>query len=59
MKIIISPAKTMNVEREAHDVKGLTRFLDETKLFIDEIKKLSFDDAKRLWNCNDRFRRAY
>lgn len=54
MKIIISPAKTMKVDREAHDVKGLPRFLDETKFLMDEIRKLSYDDAKSLWKCNDK-----
>lgn len=54
MKIIISPAKTMNVDREAHDVKALPYFLNETKILMDEIKKLSFDEAKKLWKCNDK-----
>lgn len=54
MKIIISPAKTMNVDREVHDVKDLPAFLEETKILMDEIKKLSFDEAKSLWKCNDK-----
>lgn len=54
MKIIISPAKTMVVDREAHDVNGLPPFLEETKLLMEEIKKLSFDEAKSLWKCNDK-----
>ena len=54
MKIIISPAKTMNVDRESHEVRGLPRFFDETKLLMDEIRKLSFDEAKALWKCSDR-----
>ena len=45
MKIIISPAKTMNVDRESHEVRGLPRFFDVTKLLMDEIRKLSFDEA--------------
>lgn len=54
MKIIISPAKTMGVDREAHEVTDLPRFLNETRLLMDEIRSLSFDEAKRLWGCNDR-----
>ena len=54
MKIIISPAKTMNVDRESHEVRGLPRFFDETKLLMDEIRKLSFDEAKALWKCSDK-----
>ena len=43
MKIIISPAKTMRVDREAYEVKGLPRFLEETRILMEAIKKLSFD----------------
>ena len=46
MKIIISPAKTMNVERDIHDIRSLPYFLDETKILMDEIRKLSFDESK-------------
>ena len=54
MKIIISPAKTMCVDREAYEVKGLPRFLEETRTLMEAIKKLSFDEAKRLWKCSDK-----
>lgn len=54
MKIIISPAKTMNVERDIHDIRFLPYFLDETKILMDEIRKLSFDESKALWKCNDK-----
>ena len=54
MKIIISPAKTMRVDREAYEVKGLPRFLEETRILMEAIKKLSFDEAKRLWKCSDK-----
>lgn len=54
MKIIISPAKTMNVERDIHDIRSLPYFLDETKILMDEIRKLSFDESKALWKCNDK-----
>lgn len=54
MKIIISPAKTMNVDREIHDIKDLPPFLEETKILMSEIQKLSFDEAKSLWKCSDK-----
>lgn len=54
MKIIISPAKTMNTDRESGDVKGLPRFLNETEILMNEIRKLSFIEAKSLWKCNDK-----
>lgn len=54
MKIIISPAKAMNVDWESYEVKRLPLFLDKTKILMNEIKKLSFDEAKALWKCNDK-----
>lgn len=54
MKIIISPAKKMNIDTDSFEVRGLPRFLDDTKLLMEEIKKLTFAEAKGLWKCNDK-----
>lgn len=54
MRIIISPAKKMNVDRDSLAVKGMPCFLAETKILMREIKKLSLGEAKALWKCNDR-----
>ena len=54
MRIIISPAKKMNVDRDSLAVKGMPCFLAETKILMREIKKLSLEEAKGLWKCNDR-----
>lgn len=54
MKIIISPAKKMNVDRDSYEVVGMPCFLADTKILMREIKKLSFAEAKALWRCNDK-----
>ena len=54
MKIIISPAKKMNVDTDTYQVTGRPVFLEDTKLLMDEIKSLTFAQAKELWKCNDR-----
>lgn len=54
MKIIISPAKKMNVDRDSYEVMGMPCFLADTRLLMREIKKLSFAEAKALWKCNDK-----
>lgn len=54
MKIIISPAKKMNVDTDTYGVTGLPVFLEDTKILMKEIQKLSFSDAQALWKCNDR-----
>ena len=54
MRIIISPAKKMNVERDVFEVKGMPCFLEDTKVLMQEVKKLSLAEAKALWKCNDK-----
>lgn len=54
MKIIISPAKKMNVDTDTYQVTGLPVFLEDTKLLMDEIRRLTFEQAKELWKCNDK-----
>lgn len=54
MRIIISPAKKMNVDRDSLAVKGMPCFLAETKILMREIRKLSLEEAKALWKCNDK-----
>ena len=54
MKIIISPAKKMNMSRDSYEVTGMPCFLADTKILMQEIKKLSLAEAKALWKCNDK-----
>lgn len=54
MKIIISPAKKMNVDRDTYCVSGLPVFLEKTELLLEAIQKLSFQEAQSLWKCNEK-----
>ncbi|MDD3206419.1 MAG: peroxide stress protein YaaA [Lachnospiraceae bacterium] len=54
MKIIISPAKKMNIDQETYPVQALPKFLSETEKILEWMKQLSYDEAKQLWNCNDK-----
>ncbi|MEY8356079.1 peroxide stress protein YaaA [Lachnospiraceae bacterium 54-53] len=54
MKIIVSPAKKMNVNTDSLEVKGMPRFMEETKVLCSAIRRLSYGEAKKLWNCNDK-----
>lgn len=54
MKIIISPAKKMNIDRDSYEIMGMPCFLEDTKVLMREIKKLSMAEAKALWKCNDK-----
>lgn len=54
MKIIISPAKKMNVDTDTFQYKALPLFLKETEALMRWMQKLSLEEAKKLWCCNDK-----
>ena len=43
MKLIISPAKKMNVDTDTMEIRGLPRFLNRTRLLCDWLKTMSYD----------------
>lgn len=54
MKIIISPALTMKIETDIFPVLGQAMYLEDTKKLMDAIRGLTYEEAKRLWTCNDK-----
>lgn len=44
----------MNVDTDTYQVTGLPVFLEDTKLLMNEIRNLTFAQAKELWKCNDK-----
>ncbi len=54
MKIIISPAKKMNVRPDDLPAKALPQSLDKTRILCQAIQALSLSEAKALWKCNDK-----
>ena len=54
MKIIISPAKKMNINTDVFGHTDLPVFLSRTKELMNYMKSLSFTEAKKLWGCNDK-----
>ncbi len=54
MKIIISPAKKMNIDTDTFSSKGLPVFMEKTESLLEWVKTLSFQEAKKLWGCNDK-----
>ena len=53
MKLIISPAKKMNMEEDLLEVRSLPAFLDRTQVLLDYMQGLDRNQAKTLWKCND------
>lgn len=53
MRIIISPAKKMNVDTDSLPWQDLPLFLEKTEQLYQAMRALSYDALKRIWKCND------
>lgn len=53
MKIIISPAKKMNVDTDSLPWQNLPDFLDQTQQLYQVLRGLSYEALKKVWKCND------
>ncbi len=53
MKIIISPAKKMNVSNHIFLHKNLPKYISKTKEILDTLKNMSPTQLQNLWKCND------
>ena len=54
MKIILSPAKKMNVDVETLLPLDFPVFLENTKQILSWLKEKSYQELKKLWACNDK-----
>lgn len=54
MKIIISPAKKMNVDTDSLSVEGMPILLAKTEKLKHWIQGLSWEETKKMWKCNDK-----
>ncbi|MDD6647867.1 MAG: peroxide stress protein YaaA [Firmicutes bacterium] len=54
MRIIISPAKKMNVADDVLHYQDLPVFLDRTEVILEWLRSLSMKEAQKLWGCSDR-----
>ena len=54
MRIILSPAKKMNVDTDKLEYQGLPVFLEQTEKILDWLRKQSNEDLQKLWGCNDK-----
>ena len=53
MRIIIAPAKKMNVDTDSFTTESLPRFLAETEQIKAVLQRMSPKDLQKLWKCND------
>lgn len=53
MKIILSPAKKMNVDTDSLAYQGMPVFLEQTKEILSWMQSKTYGELKRLWSCNE------
>lgn len=53
MRIIISPAKKMNVDADSLSPNDMPQFLTETELLMKTMQGMSDKELQALWKCND------
>ena len=53
MRIIISPAKKMNVDTDSMAWRDLPSFLPRTEKLRTKLQEMSYEELKKLWKCND------
>ncbi len=53
MRIIISPAKKMNVDTDSLDWRDLPLFLSQAQELCMHLQRMSYPELKKLWKCND------
>ena len=54
MKIILSPAKKMNVDTDSLDIGGKPQFIDQTEEILEWLRGKNREELKKLWKCNDK-----
>ena len=54
MRIIISPAKKMKDDEDSLAFLGMPVFLEKTTRLMNWLKLLNIEEAKTLWECNDK-----
>lgn len=57
MRIIISPAKKMNIDTDTLEYQDLPVFLNQTEQLMRYIQGLSFEECQKLWECNEKIAR--
>ena len=54
MRIILSPAKKMNVDTDKLEYQDLPVFLKQSEKILDWLRKQSHEELQKIWNCNDK-----
>lgn len=53
MKIILSPAKKMNVDTDTLKHQGMPVYIEQTKEILSWMKQKTYGELKSIWKCNE------
>ncbi len=53
MRILLAPAKKMNVENDDFTAESMPVFLHKTEVLLARMKAMTAEELKKLWKCND------
>lgn len=59
MRIIISPARKMKVDLDNIPYQDLPKFFLKTEELLECLKQKSYEEIKKIWNCNDKIADYY
>ncbi|MBS7220327.1 MAG: peroxide stress protein YaaA [Clostridiales bacterium] len=54
MKILISPAKKMNIDSDGFQGVSVPYFIEKAEFLRNILKSMSYEELKKLWKCNDK-----
>lgn len=54
MIIIISPAKKMKIDTNDLEYNNLPQFIEDTETLLGYLNKLTYEETKSIWKCNDK-----
>ncbi len=54
MRIILAPAKKMNIDTDKLQYEDLPVFLEQTDTVLSWLRTKTYEELKKLWGCNDK-----
>ncbi len=54
MRIILAPAKKMNIDTDKLEYQSLPVFIEKTEKILAYLRSLSHENLQKLWGCNDK-----
>jgi cytoplasmic iron level regulating protein YaaA (DUF328/UPF0246 family) len=53
VRIIISPAKKMNIDTDSLPYESLPQFIGESEILLNRLRSMNYAQLKAMWSCSD------